>query len=132
MFPVDCHCMAIPHFQTCSRMYKSISLSICKLYLPICQVKVAKFQNQSCSSSSFISYWQVLFAKLLANPLPQSSLPSVSPMLFAKCLAYPLRQASRQSSSPSVSRILFASSGWQCAPLDLIRQGLIAVCTAGR
>ena len=41
---------------------------------------------------------------LLANPLP------------------------RQASLPSVSPILFASSWSHCAPLDLIPQGLCAVC----
>ena len=45
--------------------------------------------------------------RLLANPLP------------------------RQASLPSVSPILFASSGSRCAPLDLIPQGLSAVCTPG-
>ena len=60
------------------------------LFFPTCQVRVARFYQNS--SSSFFS----------------SSSPSVSPILFAKCLANPLRQASRQSSLPSVSPIRFA------------------------
>ena len=64
-------------------------------------VRVARFYQNSFSSSS---------------SFPSSSPPCSSP---------------RQSSLPSVSPILFTSAGSQRAPLDLIRQGPIAVCTAG-
>ena len=52
-------------------------------------------------------------------------------LLLLLLLANPLCQVCRQSSSPSFSSILFASSGSQCAPLDLIPPGPIAVCTSG-
>ena len=104
-------------------------------------MRVARFYQNSFSPSS----------PSPSSPSPrqvsrQSSLPNVSPILFAKCLANPLskcltnplRQVSRQSSSPAPDRSVHrwtssARVGSQCAPppLDLIRQGPIAVCTAG-
>ena len=99
-----------------------------------------------CSSFSFSS----------SSPPPpprQSSSPSFSPILFAKLLVNPLRQlriaVCRWTSSARVrsqgapleivrhgpgavcTADLIRQGLIACAPLDLILQGLIAVCTAG-
>ena len=122
-------------------------------FLPTCHVKVGRFYHNSFSLSFFFfsfssfsfsfSSSPILFAKCLFNPPRQASRqssrqvsrqpssPSV-PIRFAKCHANPLRQlriavcsVHRWTSSAKIR------SQRQCALLDLIRQGPIAVCTAG-
>ena len=50
---------------------------------------------------------------------------------FARFYQNSFSSSSSSSFSFSSSPILFASSGWQCAAMDPIRQGPMAVCTAG-
>ena len=80
-------------------------------YFPTCQVRVARFYHYS-------FYFSFFFFSLFSS----SASSSPAPLRRAKGLANPLSQV-----TISVSPPLFASSGSQCAPLDLIRQVLIAV-----
>ena len=77
-------------------------------FFPTCQVRVVRFYH-SCSSSFLPSF------------LPSSFLPS-------SFLLLP-RQASFLANL--LRRSCLASSGSQCAPLDLNRKDPIAVCTPG-
>ena len=81
-------------------------------------------QNRHRKNRAF-TIFQIFSARLHFPPPPLPPLPPSPPRpsLFANLLANPLRQP--------FSPILFASSGLQCAPLDLIRQAPSTVCTAG-
>ena len=80
-------------------------------FFPTCQVTVVRFYD-SCSSSFLPSF---LLASFLANLLANRHRQSSSPIFFANLLR----------------RSCLASSGSQCAPLDLNRKDPIAVCTPG-
>ena len=93
-----------------------VSSNFIQFFSPNWQVRVARFYQNSFSFSS----WPILFAKLLANPVRQ--------LQIAVSTAGPQPKGSERSEQWWTST---AKVRAQCAPLDLNRQGPIAVRTAG-